>query len=181
MSLIESTATQHQRPAKPKQRRISTAIKRAITLMVDEGRTRVDAANACGITDDWLRIALDRPECRSLRNERLRVFRESAASRSIARVDKLADTAQSEHVKLGANELLMGIEGISKVAKSENVHVHQHVIPGLTVIRDGWTAHDGMQIDGQSREVKSASVIKRIGNSVAHPADTSSAISKAKA
>jgi hypothetical protein len=112
--------------------RISTAVRLAIIAMVDEGRSRAEAALAYGITDDWLYRALQRPECRALKNERLKMLRENAASRSTSRVDKLADTAQSEHVRLGANELLLGIEGIAPVQRVE--HRHEGLQPGLTVI-----------------------------------------------
>jgi hypothetical protein len=95
------------------------------------------------------------------------VLRESEASRSIARVALLADDAQSEHVKLGANELLMGIEGISKVQRSENLHVHQHLIPGLTVNRGTWTPHSQV-IEAEAVEVDS---VKRIGSPAPFPSD----------
>jgi hypothetical protein len=167
----ETVTVQHERAKEPRQVRISVRVKAAIVQMIDHGLKRADAAQIAGLTDNALYIALRKPEVLAYRNERMRVFRESAASRSIARVDQLADASTSESVKFESNKLLLGLEGITPVQRTENVHLHQHVIPGLTVIREGWRAHDpsALLIDGQAHEVRSAPVINRIGQSVPHP------------
>lgn len=163
---LQTVTVQPQPNARPREVRISRRVKDAIDAMVEGGLKRDLAAKHAGLTDHALYVALTKPHVIAYRNERLRVFRESAASRSIARVDKLADDAASEHVRLGANELLMGIEGISKVQRSENLHVHQHVIPGLTVLRGGWQVHEDLPvIDAQVIEQP----IARIGAPAPHP------------
>jgi hypothetical protein len=99
------------------------------------------------------------------------VLRTSEASRTIARAAKLADGAESEHVKLQANTWLAGIEGISPIQKSESLNVHKHLIPGLTIITGGWAPHEAEPhvIDGQAREVGNTHKINMLGRSVPHP------------
>jgi hypothetical protein len=125
--------------------RISPKVREAIRLMVEEGRSRKDAAIACGITDDWLYRALLRPECLDLRNRLMGALRTSEAARSIARAAKLADGAQSEHVRMDANKWLGGLDGIVPVQRTENLHVHRHA-PGLTI---NFVSHQPHVIEGQ--------------------------------
>lgn len=108
--------------------RISARVKDALSLMVYEGKSRKEAANTAGITDHGLYQALSRPHVKAYRNKLLADLRDSAAARSVARVDRLADTAQSEHVKLEANKWLAGLEGVSPVQRSET-----HITGELTV------------------------------------------------
>jgi hypothetical protein len=114
--------------------RISAKLHTAIRLMVEEGQKRPDAAKAAGLHDDSLRKALKRSDVLALRSHMMRVLRESEAARSIARVARLADDAESEHVRLGANTLLLGIEGVVPVQRVEALHKHEHVIPGLSIV-----------------------------------------------
>lgn len=148
--------------------RISPKVREAIRLMAEDGRSRSEAAKACGITDDWLYRALLRPECRALRVALVASLRESEATRSIARVAKLADESSSDHVKLGANTLLMGIEGISPVAKAEIAHRHTGLTPGLTIITGGWQPH---VIEGQATVAPGAPrpAVQMIGTPARHP------------
>lgn len=167
MQALETVIVKPTHNAAPRKTRISAKVRVAVDAMIEDGLKRNKAAETAGLTDNALYAALRKPDVLAYRNERLRVLRESEASRSIARVATLADTAASEHVKLGANELLMGIEGISKVTKTENMHVHQHVIPGLTVLRESWQPHEiGGQIIDQP---KHAQQVRRIGAAVPHP------------
>lgn len=178
MQALQTVTVQPQHNALPREERISRKVKTAIEAMIDRGLPRHLAADIAGISDHALYKAMQKPPVIAYRLERLRVLRESAASRSIARVDILADTAVSEHVKLGANELLMGIEGISKVTRSENVHVHQHLIPGLTIALGGWTPNgdDALLIGDQRAQPRIAHEIKRIGTPVPHPEDRNAEI-----
>jgi hypothetical protein len=162
-----TVSVQPQPNTAPRKVRLSPKVRAAIDAMVEGGLKRETAAKHAGITDHALYCALRLPHVLAYRSERLRVLRESEAARSIARVATLADDAQSEHVKLGANELLMGIEGISKVQRSENLHVHQHLIPGLTVNRGNWVPHG----DVLEAEVVQSDSVKRIGSPVPFPTD----------
>lgn len=160
-------------PAKVRKARISANVKAAIGLMVNEGRSRADAAKACGITDDWLYRALERPECRSYRNHLMQVLRESEASRTIFRAAKLADGAESEHVKLQANSWLAGLEGISPVSKSENVNITKSLTPGLTVnfFMNGAPGDDAHVLSEHARQLGSSQQINGLPQRVPHPSE----------
>jgi transposase-like protein len=132
--------------------RISAKLREAIRLMVEEGMNRSDAAQKVGMKDNSLYVALRRPEVLAVRTRLMKVLRESEASRTISRVARLADTAQSEHVRLGANEFLAGIEGIAPVARGEVVHRHEGQVPGLTIVfSDHPREIGGPVIDGVAR------------------------------
>jgi hypothetical protein len=118
--------------SKPKTR-VSAKTRAALTFMVEEGLTRAAAAVRAGITDNWLYSQLRRPEVLALRSQLMEVVRTSEASRTISRAAKLADSAESEHVRLQANSWLAGIDGLSPVQRSENLHLHQGAAPGLTI------------------------------------------------
>src|SRR4051794_27627072 len=102
--------------------RIGSKLQAAITAMVEGALTRADAAKHAGITDHALYCALRKPHVAAFRTELMRVFRESEASRTIKRVADLADTANSEHVRLDASKWLGEIEGIQPIARGEVVH-----------------------------------------------------------
>lgn len=131
--VIETIAKDSQRP---KQVRISVKVRDALKLMAFEGKSRKQAAKAADISEDALYRALRKPEVKRLLNEYVADLRKSAAARSIARVDRLADEAGSDHVRLEANKFLLGIEG---VRPSEH-HVHDHtvkVVPGYVLDMSG--------------------------------------------
>ncbi len=100
----------------------------------------------------------------------MEVIRTSEASRSIARAANLADNAQSEHVRLQANEWLGGLDGISPVAKSETVHLHRDLTPGLVIVMGGWQAHEteGQTVNGLVIDQPKPRV-NMIGTPVPHP------------
>lgn len=149
--------------------RITAKVREAIRLMVEHSLNRPKAAEQAGLKDNSLYVALRRPEVCAFRSELMRVLRESEASRTISRVATLADTAQSEHVRLGANEFLAGIEGIAPVARSENVHIHAHLIPGLTVVRNA--VDRPHELAHPIVDVTPRPTIRRIGTPVPHPED----------
>jgi hypothetical protein len=151
--------------------RISGRVRSAIRLMVNEGRSRSAAAQECGITDDWLYRALEKPECKAYRASLMQALRESEASRTIARAAKLADSAQSEHVQLQANTWLAGIEGVSVVQKSESLNVHKHMIPGLTlnIFNGSAPGDDAHLIDGLAHEAGKAKQLSNLPTPVPHP------------
>lgn len=167
----ETVTIQHEAAKRPREARISKRVRVAIDAMVFEGLKRADAAEKAGITDNALYIALRKPDVLAYLNTQQGVLRTSARARSIARIDNLADTSDSDHVKLDANKYLLGIEGVSVVQKSESVSIHKHLLPGLTIITGGWAPHgdDPRVIEGQAREVGSTHKINRIGQSVPHP------------
>lgn len=158
----------------PRKTRISPRVREAVRLMVDLGRKRSDAAQAVGITDDGLYRALERPDVRAYRNHLMQVFRESAASRSLARIDTLADTSTSESVKFESSKLLLAFEGISPIAKSENLNIHKGLQPGLVMnlIIGGPAVEPAHQIDGLAHQSDNARVINGLPQPVLHPSMT---------
>lgn len=92
----------------------------------------------------------------------MEVLRGSEASRTIARVAALADGAQSEHVRMSANEWLGGLDGVSPVARSEVHHRHEGGIPGLTLILSATPRiDDALIIEGKAREHPSTTEARR--------------------
>jgi hypothetical protein len=63
----------------------------------------------------------------------LGALRESEASRTIARAARLADDAQSEHVRLDATKFLGALDGVAPVARHEIAHKHSGAAPGLVI------------------------------------------------
>lgn len=155
----------------PRLVRLSRNIKTVIDLMVHDGAKLTDALETVGITRGAYLKASTKAEFAAYQQEAMRVLRKGEASRTIARAVQLADGAESEHVKLQANTWIAGLENIMPVQRTENVHLHQHVIPGLTVIREGWKAHDqdARVIEGLAHQVRTQPVINRIGKSSPHP------------
>lgn len=166
---LTTVTVQHECAKAPQVIRISRKVKRAIDLMVFEGLKRSIAAEKAGLKDHALYVALRQPHVLAYLNDQQGVLRTSARARSIARIDNLADDADSEHVQLEANKYLLGIEGVSVVQKSENLSVHKHLLPGLNIsfIVGGQPA----VIEGQAREVQSDSDISHLPPRVPHPSE----------
>jgi hypothetical protein len=94
-------------------------------------------------------------------------LRESAASRTIARAETLADGAESEHVRNDANKWLASLdESTSPVQRSEVTH-HGQLGPGLVIIM----AHqEPPLIEGHAHEVPFVSREKHLRAPIPHPA-----------
>jgi hypothetical protein len=153
------------------QPRITAKVREAVRLMVEEALTRADAAQKAGITDHALYCAMRKPHVIQYRTRLFEVLRTSEAARTIGRAAKLADKAESEHVRLQANTWLAGIEGISPVTKTENTSTHRHLVAGLVIVRgpEPVIAEPARLIDGQVHEVRKPKAINRIGSPVPHP------------
>lgn len=121
-----------------KNTRISKRLREAIRLMVEEGLTRAKAAETAGMTDHAVYCALRKPHVRALRREFVGALRESAASRTIARAEQLADGAESEHVRNDANKFLASLDvDTSPVQRSEQTVTHRNLGPGLVIVISG--------------------------------------------
>lgn len=133
------------KPAKnPEKCRISPKLRTAITAMICEGLTRLEAAELAGITEHTLYCALRKPHVIRFKNDVLRALRESLAERSLVRVETLADAAKSENVKLEANKTLMQLDDRFTPAAKVN-HVHSGSVtftPGYIIdLHDDKPAH----------------------------------------
>lgn len=163
----EIVTVQHQRANQPRQERISTKVRIAVDAMVMDCLTRKEAALKAGLTDHALYCALAKPHVSAYRNTVLGVLRTSEASRTIARGVKLADEAESEHVRNDANKWLAGLEGISPIARSESVNVHKVITPGLTIMIGGWAPHEIAPAEQQAIDITPS--VNRIGAPQPHP------------
>ena len=153
--------------SKPKVR-ISAKVRAFLTFNVEHGLSRAESAEKAGISDNWAYQQMRRPEGLALRSEMLGVLRTGEASRVIFGAAKLAHGAESEHVRMKALEWIADVAGEGPIQRSENLHLHQHqhVIPGLTVIRGAWQPH---QIEGQPAAIESKPIINRLGKPSPHP------------
>jgi hypothetical protein len=167
----EVVTVQSQPFAKPRQERISGRVRIAIDAMVMEALPRPEAAKRAGITEHALYKALRKPPTLAYMQTQLQALRESAAARTIAKAEKLMDSAQSEHVQADMTKWLAGIEGIAVVTKTESLNVHKHFIPGLTfnVINGSQPGDDAHLIDGQVREAGSPNPVNGLPRPVPHP------------
>lgn len=139
--------------------------------MVHKGQKRDVAAQGAGITDDAMRKAMHKPDVLAYMHAQQQALRTSAAARSIARIDTLADDSESDHVKLDANKFLLGIEGVSVVQKSESLNVHKHLMPGMTfnIITGAQPGDDAHLIDGLAREAGKPKQLSNLPTPVPHP------------
>lgn len=111
---------------KPVKERIRPATRKACELIVHEGMSDKQAAEKAGITLPSLRQALQRPIIRKLMADLHRSVREGAHYGAFARIETLSAEAESENVKLRANEWIAGLGGLSP---AQNVRIdarHTH-------------------------------------------------------
>jgi len=104
--------------------------------MVDDGLSRAEAAEAEGISDNWLYQQLRRPEVLAYRNQRREVIRTSEGARAIKRIADLAQSANSEAVRFDANRLLLATdpaEPIVPLQCNESTINHKGLGPGLII------------------------------------------------
>jgi hypothetical protein len=151
--------------------RLSSRLREAIRLMVEDGLTRAKAAETAGMTDHALYCALRKPHVRALRRELVGNLRESAASRTIARAESLADGAESEHVRNDANKWLASLDpDTSPIARSESTINHKGLGPGLVIVLAQPETAALPMIGGKAQEVPFVSREKHLSAPVPHPA-----------
>ena len=158
-----TVTVQHQSAKAPETVKISKAVKNAIDLMVLSGLHRDKAAEQAQISVHALYQALRLPHVLAYMNAQQGVLRHSVIARTIAKAENLMDHAESEHVQLGAIQYLN-----PPITRTENTHVHQHLIPGLTIVHGAYAQRDDANtIDVTPRQQPE---IRRIGTPAKHPA-----------
>jgi hypothetical protein len=161
-----------------KQERISGRIRIAVDAMVLDALPRAKAAAKAGISEHGLYKALRKPPTMAYMRAQMQMLRESAASRTIAKAEKLMDEAASEHVQADMTKWLAGLEGIAPVQRIENTHIHRNTQPGL-VMNFIVNQPDGVAaqvIDGQAHQVEGVSVINGLPIPVPHPSVRNAAV-----
>ncbi len=168
---FETVTVQHQHAAAPRQERISGRVRVAIDAMVLEALPRADAAKKAGITEHALYKALRKPPVLAYRSTLLEALRTSAASRTIAKAEKLMDSATSEHVQADMTKWLAGLDGMSPVSKSESLNVHKHLFPGLTlnIVNGLMPGDDAHLIDGLAHQTGKPKQLSNLPTPVPHP------------
>lgn len=154
--------------ADPKNR-ISAKLREAVRLMVEDGLTRSKAAENAGMTDHGLYSALRKPHVRALRRQMVGDLRESVASQTIGRIDNLAQSALSEHVRLEANKHLASLDpDTSPVQRNETTHRFDGPMgPGLTIILMQPAAQPSEIIDGDA--INRPAQLTHLPDRVPHP------------
>lgn len=104
---------------------------KALELMAYEGKSSRTAAQAAGIEHRSLLRALRRPHVQTLINQIFKAMTEGAAHRAFTRMENLAETAQSEHVKESANKWIAGVGGLAPVKRVEGNINHNHTFGGF--------------------------------------------------
>jgi hypothetical protein len=101
-------ATAPQRPVKG---RIRPALATAIRLIVEEGHTQADAAQAVGMNPVSLSLALKKPHVKALREAVKRAWLDNETGKAWLTVINLSNGAASEDVRLKAAKLLLEAAG----------------------------------------------------------------------
>lgn len=91
----------------PSKLKVTAKVKEAIHQMIFNGLNRAKAAQAAGLADHSLYVALCKPHVMQYKNRVLREFRESLAEKSLVRMDDLADHADKDSTKFQANKFLI--------------------------------------------------------------------------
>jgi hypothetical protein len=115
---------------------LSGRVTHAIDAMAFQGMTVEEAAKHARIRLDNLRRSLKEPVAKAYLAECERQLRDGFRLRALHRTDELAETAKSEHVRLGANKALLNDPEQRKPATNVSVNVGLAVGAGQ-VIRPG--------------------------------------------
>lgn len=168
---LETVTVQPQPNALPRTERISRKVKRAIDLMVMDGRHRADAAKEAGIAEHSLYVALRKPHVLAYRNTLLGVLRTSAASRTLAKAEELMDKAASEHVKADMVKYLGQLDPDVVPPVSRNSLNLNLNIPGLTlnIFNGSSPGDDAHLIDGLAHEAGKSKQLSNLPTPVPHP------------
>ncbi len=111
--------------------RLHAHSKQALEDMAYEGLTPSQAAQRHNIRPNNFIKAINKPEVRKAYNQLVRAIRDNAAQAAYLRINHMSTTAESEHVRLKANEWVAGVDGISKVQKVEGNMRHSVVFGGF--------------------------------------------------
>ena len=97
--------------------RISTALRRGIRAFVWEGLSREDAAQRANMKPASFMKALRKPHVRALVDQEFKELRSGERFQAYARMVALSETAQSEDVRLRANQWIAGVGGLAPVSR----------------------------------------------------------------
>lgn len=103
----------------------------ALYDMAYEGLDTREAAKRQNIRLNNFHAAISRPHVKRAYKQLVAAIRDNAAQAAYLRINHMSKNADSEHVKLKANEWVAGVDGISKVQKVEGNMRHNVVFGGF--------------------------------------------------
>lgn len=103
----------------------------ALELMVTEGLDAEIAAKRVGLRTNNFRRTFNLPQVRTAYIQAVKFLRQGAGQRAFRRIDHLAQTAQSEHVRLEGNKWVAGVEGLAPVKRVEGKFDINHTFGGF--------------------------------------------------
>ncbi|TNE43430.1 MAG: hypothetical protein EP341_11450 [Sphingomonadales bacterium] len=107
----------------------------AIEAMAFEGVSLPLAAQRVGMRTDNLARSFNKPHVRNAYNQVVAAIRDNAAQSAYLRINRLAETSESDRLKFDANRWLAGVDGISPVQKVEGRHQHNVAFGGFDIPR----------------------------------------------
>jgi hypothetical protein len=132
-------------------KRITRATGRAIELMVYEGFSIADAAQAAELKVESLRAALRKPHVAAHKTSLTRAMIDGEAERSVGVLVKLRDSALSEHVRLEAAKHLAALGGF-RPPSDDRPLVNVAITPGYVIDLSGHPHPSASQvIDGPEK------------------------------
>ena len=146
MALAVSKANRSTLPTPQAALKVSAKVKRAIELMVWEGKPYNDAAQEAGLTTRSMRLALAKPHVVQYLNAGRQVLRTSAGPRNIQRLLEIRD-ADNNQPAVNAIKLL------EQIGDEPGLSTQQQRAPGVVIVVNGSpTAATVTAIDGKMIE-----------------------------
>lgn len=113
---------------------ITPRVRRAVELMVWDGKRYAEAAAETGLTARAMRLALERPHVLAYLRSQQQVLRSSEGPRSIHRLAEIRDAADNMPAVTSARELLTESESHARSSTSAAtpgvvIHIHQPITP----------------------------------------------------
>jgi transposase-like protein len=115
-------------PHKPAQRRISAQVRAAIDAMVWQGLNRAQAAQAAGLKDNSLYVAMRKPEVKRYYLDELDVLRTSERARNFHTLCEVRDQTSNQMARVNAIAAMNAeqSDGITAAGQRQS--------PGVTII-----------------------------------------------
>lgn len=122
---------QHNTPApttkQPRALKVTGKVKVAIDAMVFQGLKRDDAAQAAGLKDNSLYVALARPDVKAYYLQQLDVLRTSARARNFHRLEQIRDQDSNQMAAINAIKVLEQVSDETQARSTASV-------PGVTIV-----------------------------------------------
>lgn len=111
--------------------RISRQMKAVLVVMAYEGRTVREAALQIGWDADSAVRAFNKSHVKQAFNQLVSDIRTNAGQLAYLRINEMAKTADSEHVRLSANQWIAGVDHIAPVKKVVGNYTFNHSFGGF--------------------------------------------------